>query len=242
MPVTVHSDWPTVKIRSPGRERYPFKVGPWSSHSLVTQLAGPGNGKRLLDVGCARGELLSRLAAKGWLGEGVEPNLIDANVAKQRGLVVHSVDFFESRQLLSPPYDLVVAADVIEHLPDPQAFLSMATTLLTPRGRLIISVPNVAHLAVRLPLLFGSFTYRDRGPLDRTHLRFFTVSSIKQEVEAGGFSIASIYFAPAPLEVLGEAAGLSVPDRVHALNALTARLWPGGLAYQTILEASPRCQ
>ncbi|MCK1590086.1 class I SAM-dependent methyltransferase [Bradyrhizobium sp. 169] len=71
-------------------------------------------------------------------------------------------------------FDLILLLDVLEHLPDPVKTLRSIRGLLTEGGRIIVSVPNVAHLSVTLPLLFRrKFTYQDSGILDRTHLRFF---------------------------------------------------------------------
>ena len=71
-------------------------------------------------------------------------------------------------------YDLILLLDVLEHLVDPVGTLKRLSTLLKPGGHVIVSVPNIAHLSVSLPLLFGRrFTYTEAGILDRTHLKFF---------------------------------------------------------------------
>jgi 2-polyprenyl-3-methyl-5-hydroxy-6-metoxy-1,4-benzoquinol methylase len=71
-------------------------------------------------------------------------------------------------------YDLILLLDVLEHLVEPLDTLRKLSTLLRPGGRVIVSLPNVAHLSISLPLLFGRrFSYTDAGILDRTHLKFF---------------------------------------------------------------------
>ena len=71
-------------------------------------------------------------------------------------------------------YDLILLLDVLEHLVDPVGTLKRLSMLLTSGGHVIVSVPNIAHLSVSLPLLVGRrFTYTDAGILDRTHLKFF---------------------------------------------------------------------
>jgi 2-polyprenyl-3-methyl-5-hydroxy-6-metoxy-1,4-benzoquinol methylase len=71
-------------------------------------------------------------------------------------------------------YDLILLLDVLEHLPDPTETLQKLTKLLNPEGRVIVSVPNIAHLSVSIPLLLQRrFDYQQAGILDRTHLRFF---------------------------------------------------------------------
>jgi 2-polyprenyl-3-methyl-5-hydroxy-6-metoxy-1,4-benzoquinol methylase len=70
-------------------------------------------------------------------------------------------------------YDLILLLDVLEHLPDSVGTLRKLSKLLNSGGRVIVSVPNIAHLSVSVPLLLGRFRYQDAGILDRTHLRFF---------------------------------------------------------------------
>ncbi len=71
-------------------------------------------------------------------------------------------------------YDLILLLDVLEHLPDPTETLQKLAKLLNPEGRVIVSVPNIAHLSISIPLLFQRrFDYQQAGILDRTHLKFF---------------------------------------------------------------------
>src|SRR5207237_9607176 len=72
------------------------------------------------------------------------------------------------------PLDAIVYADGLEHLADPAGALAYVDRDLAPGGDVILSVPNVAHLWMRLSLLAGRFQYGPRGILDATHLRFFT--------------------------------------------------------------------
>jgi 2-polyprenyl-3-methyl-5-hydroxy-6-metoxy-1,4-benzoquinol methylase len=75
-------------------------------------------------------------------------------------------------------YDLILLLDVLEHLPDPTESLQKLAKLLIPEGQVIVSVPNIAHLSVSLPLLLQRrFEYQQAGILDRTHLKFFVEST-----------------------------------------------------------------
>jgi hypothetical protein len=65
----------------------------------------------------------------------------------------------------------------------------MVRRRIRPKGRLIVSLPNVAHASVRLPLLFGRFRYARTGILDETHLRLFTFTTAREMVESGGFTV-----------------------------------------------------
>lgn len=62
--------------------------------------------------------------------------------------------------------------------------------ILAPGGTVIVSLPNVAHLSVSLPLLLGGrFDYADAGILDRTHMRFFVRTSAVALLNAAGLSV-----------------------------------------------------
>ena len=102
-------------------------------------------------------------------------------------------------------------------------------------GLLIISVPNVAHLWVRLQLLLGRFDYADRGILDRTHLRFFTRRSFAAFLGDAGLDVEELVATPVPLPlVVPPRLHGPVLDAVHALSAGAARAWKCGLAYQFV--------
>ncbi|UCH37621.1 MAG: class I SAM-dependent methyltransferase, partial [Candidatus Bathyarchaeota archaeon] len=81
-------------------------------------------------------------------------------------------------------FDYILFADVLEHLYDPWKVVRCASALLAPGGKLIMSIPNVAHSAVVLELMGGHFSYRSMGLLDNTHIRFFTLDSILALIDA----------------------------------------------------------
>lgn len=151
--------------------------------------------------------------------------------------VVDSVAGVES---WSRTFDAVVCADVLEHLPDPVPVLARVRSWISPGGRLFVSVPNVANVAVRLSLLAGRFEYADRGILDRTHLRFFTRRSARRLVEGAGFRIVRILPTPIPAE-LAFAPLRRPPLRgvSRGLFRLAARVWPTLFGYQFLIEAEP---
>ena len=86
-------------------------------------------------------------------------------------------------------FDVVVFADILEHLREPGRLLDEARSLLGPPGFAVLSIPNVAHGAVRLALLRGGFHYAKAGPLDSDHLRFFTLSSIRELCLRSGYRL-----------------------------------------------------
>jgi len=219
-------------------ERYPIKADRHSSHSQILKQCGAGYGQRLLDVGCARGHLSSALARQGWRVTGIEYDVADAAIAKLTGVRVIIGSAEDALSNIEDKFDVIVFADVLEHFVHPLDVLAMATSLLAPNGRIIISIPNVAHLSVRLQLLLGSFTYTDRGILDRTHLHFYTKKTLKEMITKADLQITYIGATPAPIEEVVPALRTISPLRgLLEVNALTAKLWKSALAYQFIVVA-----
>jgi 2-polyprenyl-3-methyl-5-hydroxy-6-metoxy-1,4-benzoquinol methylase len=91
-------------------------------------------------------------------------------------------------------YDLVILGDILEHLKRPDIFLTAINDHLTPDGKIIVSVPNIANYSIRLRLLIGQFRYTETGIMDRTHLRFFTWSSFSELIDRSGFAIEKRLF------------------------------------------------
>jgi methionine biosynthesis protein MetW len=147
-------------------------------------------GSRVLDVGCGTGfisvQLLDRLDAQV---VGVEPNAERASFARRRGLDVVNQAYSHEVGAKFGSFDVVLFADVLEHVPDPAALLSSAREILRPAGCVIASIPNVAHWSVRLSLLFGHFDYQAFGIMDSTHLRWFTAAAVTRLFASEGFRI-----------------------------------------------------
>ena len=166
-----------------------------------------GHNKRVLDVGCAIGNLARALSeVNGCVVTGIEIDAAAAEAARQwcdRVLVgdVERMDLAES--LAGERFDVVIFADVLEHLVDPGAVLARTRELL-PNGCVVASLPNVAHAAVVLELLRGRFGYTDRGLLDDTHVRFFGKWDVVDLFEKTGYAIDEfqrLYLAPEQTEL-----------------------------------------
>jgi SAM-dependent methyltransferase len=160
-----------------------------------------------------------------------------AQAAKARGRC-HEVivaDLDEAAPRLVGAFDAIVYGDVLEHLSDPLPVLIALNRSLAAGGRIVVSVPNVAHLWVRLSLLLGRWDYADRGILDRTHVRFFTRQSFTRFLGDAGLDIEELVATPVPLPlVVPPRFHGGVLDAVQGISAGAARLWKGGLAYQFV--------
>ncbi len=75
-------------------------------------------------------------------------------------------------------FDYITFADVLEHLRGPVPVLKACLPLLKEGGRILASVPNIAHNAVLIDLYNNKFEYRETGIMDNTHLRFYTHDSL----------------------------------------------------------------
>ena len=106
----------------------------------------------------------------------------------------------EEANLPGQTYDAIVCADVLEHVPDPLGVLKQLRRVATDDALFVISLPNVAHLAVRLMLLFGKFPKMDRGILDRTHLHFFTKDTAAALLQSAGLRIERVSCTGVPLD------------------------------------------
>jgi methionine biosynthesis protein MetW len=137
------------------------------------------SGARVLDVGCGTGSV-SRLIMQACNCTllGLEPDSDRAAAASSNGVEVVGTDLTEELIPQFGLFDVVLFADVLEHLADPFGTLRLAQRFLRGGGAVVASLPNVAHWTVRLNLLRGRFDYQSVGIMDATHLRWFTLRSI----------------------------------------------------------------
>jgi 2-polyprenyl-3-methyl-5-hydroxy-6-metoxy-1,4-benzoquinol methylase len=229
---------PSVKRSPTIQARYRLNPDPYSSHSVIVSRLGTGEGKRLLDVGSADGYLAEILSARGYEVTCVEgdPALAARAVGKCRHVIVANLDHELPR--LSGPFDAIVYGDVLEHLRDPLRVFSALNQHLRNDGIVCVSVGNVAHLWVRMQLLMGRFEYTERGLLDRTHLRFFTLRSFLQFLRDAEMNVIELLTTPAPLPlVVSERFHGRWLRALHSVNAWAARLWKPMFAYQFVAVA-----
>jgi len=218
---------------------YPVKESKYSSHYYVWQLVGTN--RSVLDLGCGEGAVAAELKSNGNRVTGVDllPVAANADALDQ----YFSADLEEGIEpviaaLQGKRFDRVILLDVLEHLHRPERLLQQCHQVLEPDGQLLISMPNIAHLSVRLLLLFGKFDYTQRGILDKTHLRFFTRKTARSLVVQNGYEILEEKFTVTPLElVFGMAAGHWLMKAMNRCLALITNVLPGLFAYQVMFVA-----
>ena len=211
---------------------YSLKQSRLSSHSQVLELVGPPS-RSVLDLGCGRGELASIMKARGHHVVGVD-----------RAKPHFELDEFYQSNLAGPlplpksrRFDVVVLADVLEHMAEPKELLLQAKGYLADDGKLLVSLPNAVHWSVRANVLFGRFNYANKGILDRGHLRFFTQETAEALFEQAGLRIVSQRTTPIPWEnVLPGEVGSVVHKAVETVDHTLSRFAPNVFAYQHLFE------
>ena len=210
-------------------------------HDIIVSYVRPGT--RVLDVGCATGQLSRRLVEElGCSAVGVEMCAGAAKQAQQwcEKVVVGDISSEGLWSALDGPFDYVLMADVLEHLPSPEKVLRKSLDWLRKDGRAIVAVPNVAHWSIRRNLLLGRWDYEPRGIMDDTHLRFYTRATLARLIEESGYrveSMSAVYLGPG--EALVVRFGLPCSRCFLALDSIWIRAFPCPCAHQFIAKCAP---
>lgn len=230
------------------RGSYEEKVGEDTSHGRIVDLLSRREPSRILDLGCSDGAIGRRLRELGHTVVGVDRDECPA--------VRECLDDFVCADLedgipaeVGTGFDLVLAADVVEHVRDPGALLDGMRAVLSDRGVIVTSIPNFAHWYPRARVALGRFDYDRRGILDQTHLRFFTRRSFERLVASHGLAVRRRESIGLPLEVVQrggkgpgtDPAGQGSPDEglVKRIDRISVGVWPTLFAYQFLYELVP---
>jgi SAM-dependent methyltransferase len=146
----------------------------------------------VVEIGCASGNMLAHYRQAGATRiTGVEyvPEIADLARARCPEARIFSGDVDNiALDDLGESYDLLIASYVLEHVRDPWHTLGRLARTLRPGGQFVGALPNVRNFRVVLPLLLkGKWEYVEEGIMDRTHLRFFSRSTIVELLTATGF-------------------------------------------------------
>ena len=210
---------------------YDLKLGYASSHSWA--LDAVPTRARVLDLGAGPGGMAAQLARKG-----CDVTVVDQYKPKENvpGVKVLVQNLNEPPKYPVREFEYVLALDIIEHLADPEQFLSRlrAEFDYAPKT-LILTTPNIAFLVQRVMLLLGQFNYGKAGILDRTHTRLYTFRSISRLLVDNGFRLEQVRGVPAPFpKVLGNGFLGKAATRVNLMLIGVSKTL---FSYQIFIEA-----
>jgi glycosyltransferase involved in cell wall biosynthesis len=223
----------------PSASEYKFKEEPDSSHDVILELlSSSARGLKVLDVGCSSGLLSQRIREFGHYVVGVD--IVEHPDVRDR------VDDFVQADLegglpslAGGTFDVVIAADVIEHVARPAALLTEMAAVVAPQGRMIVSTPNFGHWYARMRVFTGTFDYDRRGILDEGHLRFFTRRGLRRTVGEARLAMVDLRHTGLPLGAIG-ARRTWRTSLVRSIDRSLVRVWPSLFGYQFVATLRPK--
>ncbi|HSQ73369.1 MAG TPA: class I SAM-dependent methyltransferase, partial [Rubrivivax sp.] len=209
-----------------------------TSLSVLAALVAPGS--RVLDLGTGSGALGRHLReASGCSVDGVTLSADEQAAARPWYDRIEVLDLEHPswpQRFADRRYDVIVCADVLEHLREPERVLQACRTLLRPDGWLLVSIPNVAYAGMTVALMHGDWTYGPEGLLDRTHLRFYTRRSFTRLLEAEGWRVERVE----PIDHSWYYTEFWTPfDQLPPAVARYLLAQPDASAYQLVFAARP---
>ena len=163
---SVRTQWPRDRVYKPVNER--------RLRELLRHFGELVVGRRLLDVGCGAGQLVSVANAMGWEARGIDLSRSAVTLAARLGANCKVLDFFSS-DIDRDRFDVIVMSEFIEHVPQPGRFLRRAHDLLADGGLVYLTTPNFRSLS---RYLVGT----DWSVIHHQHLSYFTPSTFRQMV------------------------------------------------------------
>lgn len=148
---------------------------------------------KLLDIACWDGTLAAQFLPKREV-YGLEGNLDACRRANEKGIKAQPVDLEKGLPFSNQMFDTVIAAEIIEHLYDTDAFLREIHRILQKGGLLMMSIPNMACFTNRIAMLFGKYPrYAEYRAGGAGHIRVYTAPVLKKQLQENGFQV--VYYA-----------------------------------------------
>lgn len=154
-------------------------------------------GASIIEIGCGDGSTGAAVIAAGkcanYTGVEIAPSVADTARGVLHEVITGNVETLEL-PFETESVDAVIMSEVLEHLADPWTVVARLHSLLRPGGLFLASSPNVAHHRIIRNLIAGRWDLTESGPMDRTHLRWFTPRTYRKMFEDAGFEI--VYSGP----------------------------------------------
>jgi SAM-dependent methyltransferase len=149
--------------------------------------------KRVLDIGCGTGNYAKKMSDSGMEVHGItiSPEEFSRAKASMHRAVLANVEDWQPDYPIGH-FDLLLFSHVLEHLTNPANAVERLLPHLRRGGQVAVTIPNIAFWRYRLKALAGKFEYEDTGPMDRTHLRFFTYYTIQTLLKDAGLTLVKV--------------------------------------------------
>ncbi len=210
---------------------------PYSSHSqiLVWLDKHLKSGQKILEVGTGDASLTRRLAKRDVVLDAIELDPESVKLAEPYCRRVYAGNLESINSIpVDETYDVILAADVLEHIRNADYVLSVFKRYLRRGGCLVVSLPNFVNIYVRLNVLLGRFPYHRKGILDETHVKFYTDKTARQMLRKTGWLVQQHRVTSIPLLLVFPFLERRLFRFVlHGVHAVT-RLFKGLLAYQNV--------
>jgi len=180
----------------------------------------------ILEIGCGNGNTLIELKKLGKASYVTGIDIVDLGQTEKLDKFILVDIEKEELNSLNKNFDIIICADVLEHLKDPWSVLRRLKKFLKSDGILIASIPNIREYKTILSILLeGDFKYCESGILDKTHLRFFCKKNIIELFQNSGFKVAEIIY------------NLSKHPRRNMFNKITFKIFEEFLVVQYLIIA-----
>lgn len=174
---------------------YHREIDPTANDSLARIVQSIPSACRVLDVGTGDGALGRYLCGAGCHVDGITYSEDEAMLARNNYAHIAILDLektLPSLSLTGGIYDVVVCADILEHLRNPLEILRDLRSLLSKDGFVLLSIPNATYMGVIFELMGGRFSRTREGILDATHVCFYDRHSLSELINLAGFRIQAV--------------------------------------------------
>lgn len=219
--------------------KYEYDVDLNSDSAAANVIRFTGNNKNVLEIGAGPGSISRVLCEVNdcrVTALEIAPDAVQRLKEFCHDVIAADLNDAQWSKAFPEKYDVVIAADVLEHLYDPLSTLCNMCDLLNDKGYVLLSLPHVAHATIAACLWDEDFGYREWGLLDKTHVRFFGLKNIQALVQQAGMKIAAVEFVVRTPEQT-EFAALWARLTPELQNAFLSN--PFSCVYQVVLKAVP---
>jgi 2-polyprenyl-3-methyl-5-hydroxy-6-metoxy-1,4-benzoquinol methylase len=217
---------------------YQLKTDERSSHTLITNyLIAHFQRKNIsvLDLGCAGGHIGTLLPKNRFHLTGTDRDHTYKTSLPEIYRTFHSFDLNDQQWPRHTTYDVIVMADVLEHLVSPEHTLNTVQKLLRPKGILIISLPNYEFFIAKICTVLGIVPHHERGIFDRTHLHYYTRDDALTLCRQAQFNATYLMSTTVPLSLIFPIlAQTFIGNMLYACATKLTNWYPKIFGYQNI--------